>query len=67
MVVQGEIDKATETRERQGLGEQLAAGPALASAQETSPPQGEPTRVWVDEAVEEGRLVAGHFDVRSIY
>jgi len=63
MVVQGHVDKATEQRERKELGEQLAAGaPSGLSPTHASTPHGQPTRVWVDEAVEDGRLIAGHFD-----
>lgn len=75
MVVQQEADKVTERRERKDLGEQLATGPRLpAGATASSAPpaggaalQGEPMRVWVDETVQEGRLIAGHFDVRYLY
>lgn len=65
MLVQGEMDKVTEKRERKTLGDQLAsrsAGPP----KEAAPPYGEPTRVWVDETVQGGRLVAGHFEIRSL-
>ena len=65
MVVQGEVDKVTEKRERKELGAELSGGSPSAPAGE-SPTQGEPTRVWVDETVQGGRLVAGHFDVRSL-
>ena len=66
MVVQGQVDKATETHERKELGEQLAAGSPPVSEESAPVPLGEPTRVWVDEVVQSGRLVAGHFEVRSI-
>ena len=62
MVFQGEVDKGTEKRERHELGRQLAVGSNPASGLE-QPPQGQPLRVWVDEMVQDGRLVAGHFDV----
>ena len=65
MVVQGEMDKVTEKHERQELSDRLAAGPPSTSAQD-APPQGESARVWVDETVHDGRMVAGHFDVRPI-
>ena len=65
MVVQGEVDKATEHRERKELGDQLAVRSSAAS--ETNvPPQGQPTRVWIDETFKNGRLVAGHFDTRYL-
>ena len=65
MVFQRKIDQVTETRERKELGEQLTAGRPLTSDAGVSP-QGEPTRVWVDERIQNGRLIAGHFDTRSI-
>ena len=65
MLVQGQVDKATEKRERRELGDQLRTTPAAAGA-EDSGPQGTPVRVWVDETVRQGRMVAGHFDVRYL-
>lgn len=65
MVVQGRIDQATEKRERRELGEQLARAP-LQSPAAAAPAPGTPTRVWVDETVQEGRLIAGHFETRNI-
>ena len=65
MMVQGEVDKATEHRERKELGDQLAAR-SSAAPETTAPPQGQPTRVWVDETFKDGRLLAGHFDTRDI-
>ena len=65
MVVQGQVDKATEVHERKDLGEELAAGRSPTS-EKTALPHGTPTRVWVDETVHNGRLIAGHFDVRSL-
>lgn len=66
MLAQGEIDKANEKRERRTLGEQMAAkGPSLA-AESTPLASGTPTRVWVDETVRDGRLVAGHFDTQHL-
>ena len=66
MVVQGQVDKVTEKHERKELGEQLATGSTPTSEESAPAPLGEPTRVWVDEAVQGGRLVIGHFEVRSI-
>ena len=65
MVVQGHVDKVTEKKERKELGEQLASG-SQPPSEEGAPPQGQATRVWVDETVQGGRLVAGHFDVRYL-
>ena len=66
MVVKGQVDKVTEKHERKELGEQLVAGSVPASGETTPAPQGEPTRVWVDETLEKGRLVVGHFEVRYV-
>ena len=63
MVVQGEVDKSTEKHERKTLGEELA-GRATAAAAPGA--QGTPVRVWVDEIEQDGRLIAGHFDVRNL-
>ena len=66
MLVQGQVDKVTEKRERKELGDQMTTtAQAPAPPQETAP-LGAPTRVWVDETVKNGRLVAGHFDVRQL-
>ena len=62
------FNKANEGRERAELRQQLKR-PTTSSAPQragTSVLQTIPTRVWVDERVEEGRLVAGHFDVRQL-
>lgn len=68
MLVQGQVDKATETRERKELSERLTTGDGQPAMIAEAPPEpvGPPTRVWVDETVQEGRLVAGHFEVRRI-
>lgn len=65
LLVQGEVDKVTEKHERKTLSDQLSTGPSPGD-QEPAPTQGTPTRVWVDETVENGRLMAGHFDVRYL-
>jgi hypothetical protein len=65
MLVQGQLDKATEKRERRELGDQLHPGAAAPGGGDAAP-TGSPVRVWVDETVREGRLVAGHFDVRHV-
>ena len=62
MVVQGEVDKVTEKRERTTLGQELANGIPSPAA---STPPGDMTRVWVDETIHNGRLVPGHFDLHS--
>lgn len=64
--VQHQTDKVTESRERVDLGRQLNP-PSGATQPTTAPaPIGTPTRVWVDETVQDGRLLAGHFDVRAL-
>jgi hypothetical protein len=62
MIVQGHVDKVTERRERQTLGQELAQGPLT---DPTAIPSAGRIRVWVDETIRNGRLVPGHFDVRS--
>ena len=64
MVVQNQIDKTTENRERKDLGHELGTGKS--GDESAQPPSGEPTRVWVDETTQNGRVVAGHFDARSL-
>ena len=67
MVVQKKVDDVTEQRERVELGDQLktrsAGGPSTAAGQALS---GVPTRVWVDEAWRDGRVIAGSFEQRYI-
>lgn len=65
LVVQGQVDKATEKRERKDLGRELGTVSNRAAAA-TPLPGGPPVRVWVDEAVRDGRVAAGHFDVRNL-
>ena len=63
LVVDQEVDKAREKKERVDLGHQLNASSSLAS---TETPAGQSTRVWVDETVQNGRVLAGHFEVRPV-
>ena len=65
MLVQGEVDKVNEKRERKDLNDQLARG-STAETAEGGPPSGDPVRVWVDESVRDGRLLTGHFEVRYL-
>jgi len=65
MLVQGHVDRTTETRERKELGDQLTTA-RPAGSQEAASADGQSIRVWVDETVKNGRLVAGHFDVRYV-
>ena len=66
LLVQNEVDKVTEKTERKTLGEQLAQRTPSPGTAEAGPPLSTPTRIWVDETVKEGRLLAGHFDVRYV-
>ena len=67
MVVQGQVDKVTEKHERKSLSDELSAGSSPPNVEASAaPPQGQPQRVWVDEIVKDGRLIAGHFDVRYL-
>ncbi len=67
LVVQNQVDKVTEKHERKQLSDELGTGAKSTSAQDAaSPSQGELTRVWVDESVQDGRLIVGHFDVRRV-
>lgn len=66
MLVQGELDKTTEKRERRELSQQLGGDPHRPESSEASVPHGEPARVWVDETVQDGRLIVGHFEVRYL-
>ena len=68
MVVEQRLDQAREGKERVELSQQLqrpedAQGVSTAADAHTS---GQPTRVWVDEQWEHGRLIAGHFETRTI-
>lgn len=66
MAVQGQVDKVVEKHERQELGDQLAGGSPATSDGQAQAPAGEPTRVWVDETEQDGRVIAGRFEVRQI-
>lgn len=67
LVLQSQIDKATETRERRELSDQMA-GSVQAPLVRVTPgvPAGQPERVWVDETVRDGRRIAAHFDVQRL-
>ena len=65
MLIQGEMDKSTEKKERKTLNDQLASE-SPAGPEASLVPFGAPTRVWVDETMQAGRLIAGHFETRAI-
>lgn len=66
LLVQGRVDKVTETRERKELGSQMATTAQAPALPQEAAALGVPTRVWVDETLRDGRLMAGHFDTREL-
>ncbi len=66
LVIDSHLDKSREQKERAALQEQLNRQALARTEAPDSHPPGEATRVWVDEQVERGRLIAGHFEVRAI-
>ena len=66
MVVENQLDRTRETHERRELSDQLKTD-AQALSRPTGGPEfpGQPTRVWVDESAEGGRLASGHFETRN--
>ena len=64
MGVQHQVDGVTEKRERVELGQQLRSAPDAGGT--PGLPMGQPTRVWVDETFQSGRLVVGHFEQRYL-
>ena len=67
LVLQDHADRANERHERTVLTEQMGGRGQSAEASGSSMvPEGPPVRVWVDETMREGRLVAGHFEVRPL-
>ena len=66
-IFQKKMDQVTEQRERVELADQLERGSdKSASEARAALPRGEPVRVWVDEAVQDGQLMAGHFETRYL-
>ena len=66
-IFQKKMDQVTEQRERIELADQLEGGSGRSvSEARTALPRGEPVRVWVDEVIEEGQLMAGHFETRYL-
>lgn len=64
LVFDQQLDKGRERKETAELSKQLGA-PVSPGAQ-ADHPSGPPVRVWVDERVDDGRLVDGHFDRRPV-
>lgn len=59
MVIQREMNKADEKRERVELGRHVKPGDAVEAVQAPRPP----ARVWIDETLQGGRMTAGHYEV----
>lgn len=67
MLTQGQIDKATEKKERKTLNEEFVKKPdSAAAAEAVAPASGTPARVWVDETLQNGQVIAGRFETRLI-
>ena len=67
LVIEHQMDKVREQRERVELTQALkTAKPAEQALDELRPADGVPARVWVDETMKQGRLIAGHFESRAI-
>ena len=67
MIIDRQVDKVREQKERVELGQQLGVStPHATPAVPDGALIGQPTRVWVDERLENGRLVAGRFEVQRI-
>ena len=66
LVLEQEVDKVREKQERIELSKQLNNPTSSSSVPAGERPLGQPTRVWVDERIEQGRLLAGHFEQRTI-
>ena len=66
LAVENELDKSHQQKERAELSQQLQQRPAAASIPQREEPVGQPARVWVDEAMKNGSVMAGHFEERVI-
>ena len=66
LVIEQQVDKVREQKERTELAKQLHGRPTTSSSASPERPLGEPARVWVDERLEDGRLIAGHFEFRPV-
>ena len=67
LVVDDQLDKVREKKERTELSHELrrpsTTGETVAQRDE---PVGQPARVWVDEVMSNGSVMAGHFEERVI-
>ena len=66
MLVEGEVDRGREVKERHDLTGQLEQPHQTADAPQAAEVGGVPTRVWIDEQLVQGRLVPGHFELLTI-
>lgn len=67
LIIERHIDQAREEKERVVLNERLQSpGGVWAQPVSSSQTIGEPTRVWIDERLNDGRLIAGHFDTQDL-
>ena len=66
LVVEHELDKVREQKERVELSKELQTPAPAQSLREREPVSGQPTRVWVDEWLKDGQVIPGHFEVRTI-
>ncbi len=66
LVIDAQIDKVREQKERGDLTQELKGLPISQASVATDRPSGWQTRVWVDEQAKNGRLIAGHFEARNL-
>ena len=67
MLVEGEVDRVREVKERGQLSGQLEQPRRpLDGAPQSAEVGGVPTRVWIDEQLVQGRLIPGHFELQTI-
>ena len=63
LAVEKQVDKANEGKERVVLNKQLGTE---TQQQPTDATAGELTRVWVDETIQNGREIEGHFEAKAL-
>lgn len=66
LVVEDQMDKVRQKTERASLNQQLQTPSSAPGRGAAEPTPGQPTRVWVDESVQQGRLIVGHFEIRNV-
>jgi len=65
LLVEQQVDKVREQKERVELAKELNSPRTAPSSDESGMRLGQPTRVWVDEQWKDGRIIVGHFEVRT--